>query len=186
DDDSSGDDTDKDDEDEDDEDEEEEEEEHIAQADSTITALVDETIFPPEGTEPAEVERLLTMTTPSPSPPISLSPLSARERLARCTAPHAHSPPLPLTSGCPTQIQTLRIASIQALIDAVTAALPSPPLPPLPPSLYIPPPVDHRDDILESEQPPRKRLFLSTIGSIYEIGESSTARPTGDQGVDYG
>ncbi|GKD16842.1 putative reverse transcriptase domain-containing protein, partial [Tanacetum coccineum] len=42
------------------------------------------------------------------------------------------------------------------LIDAVTAALPSPPLPPLPPSLYIPPPADHRDDIPNSEQPPRK------------------------------
>ncbi|GJT89864.1 hypothetical protein Tco_1078709 [Tanacetum coccineum] len=137
---------------------------------------------PPE----AEVERLLTMTTPSPSPPISLSPPSARERLARCTAPHAHSPPLPPSSGCPTQIQTLRIASTQALIDAVTAALPSPSLPPLPPSLYIPPPVDHRDDIPESEQPPRKRLYLSTIGSRYEIGESSTARPTRGRGVDYG
>ncbi|GKA23367.1 hypothetical protein Tco_0709329 [Tanacetum coccineum] len=73
-----------------------------------------------------------------------------------------------------------------ALIDAVTAALPSPPLPPLPPSLYIPPHVDHRDDILESEQPPRKRLCLSTLGSRYEIGESSTARPTRDRGVDYG
>ncbi|GKE43932.1 hypothetical protein Tco_1471216, partial [Tanacetum coccineum] len=48
------------------------------------------------------------------------------------------------------------IASTQALIDAVTTALPSPPLPPLPPSLYIPPPVDRRDDIPESEQPPRK------------------------------
>ncbi|GKF96916.1 hypothetical protein Tco_0292737, partial [Tanacetum coccineum] len=34
---------------------------------------------------------------------------------------------------------------------------PSPPLPPLPPSLYIPPPVDHRDKIPKSEQPPRKR-----------------------------
>ncbi|GJT62539.1 hypothetical protein Tco_1006072 [Tanacetum coccineum] len=37
-----------------------------------------------------------------------------------------------------------------ALIDVVTAALPSPPLPPLPPPLYMPPPVDHKDDILES------------------------------------
>ncbi|GJU28756.1 hypothetical protein Tco_1167377, partial [Tanacetum coccineum] len=108
--------------------------------------------LPPE----AEVERLLSMTTPSPSPPISISPPSAGERLARCTAPLAHSPPppvtspLPLSSGCPTQIQTLRIASTQARIDAVTAALPSPLLPPLPPSLYIPPPVDHRDDVPES------------------------------------
>ncbi|GKF08220.1 hypothetical protein Tco_0042444 [Tanacetum coccineum] len=132
------------------------------------------------------------MTTPSPSPPISLSPPSAGERLARRTAPPAHSsPPLvpsPLlpSSGCPTQIQTLRIASTQALIDAVTAELPSPPLPPLPPSLYIPPPVDCRDDILESEQPPRKRLCLSTLGSRYEVRESSTARPTRDRGIDYG
>ncbi|GKG15024.1 hypothetical protein Tco_0354624, partial [Tanacetum coccineum] len=167
-------------EDEDDEDEdEEEEEEHLASAGSAIVVPVDEPVFPPEGTKPvipppyiditigaritvrpqastsllpeANVERLLAMTTPSPSPPISLSPLSAGERLARCTAPPAHSSPphvpspvLPL-SRCPTQIQTLRITSTQALIDAVTAALPSPPLPPLPPSLYIPPPVDCRD-----------------------------------------
>ncbi|GJU06730.1 hypothetical protein Tco_1123160 [Tanacetum coccineum] len=140
----------------------------------------------------AEVERLLAMTTPSPSPPISLSPPSAGERLARCTAPPAHSSPPPVpspllpSSGCPTQIQTLRITSTQALIDAVTAALPSPPLPPLPPSLYIPPPVDRRDDLPESELPPRKRLCLSTLGSRYEIGESSTARPTRGRGVDYG
>ncbi|GKB87159.1 hypothetical protein Tco_0959431 [Tanacetum coccineum] len=132
------------------------------------------------------------MTTLSPSPPISLSPPSARERLVRSMAPPAHSSPLPMlspllpSSGCPTQIQTLMISSTQALIDAVTAALPSPPLLPLPPSLYIPPPVDRRDDILESEQPSRKRLCLSTLGSRYEIGESSTARPTRDRGVDYG
>ncbi|GKE22424.1 hypothetical protein Tco_1433936, partial [Tanacetum coccineum] len=50
----------------------------------------------------------------------------------------------------------------------VTTALPSPLLPPLPPSLYIPPPIDRRDDLLESELPPRKRLCLSTLGSKYE------------------
>ncbi|GKC81080.1 hypothetical protein Tco_1136797 [Tanacetum coccineum] len=92
------------------------------------------------------------------------------------------SPLLP-SPGCPTQIQTLKIASTQALIDVVTAALPSPPLPPLPPlppSLCIPPPVNHRDDLPKSELPPRKRLCLSTLGSRYEIRESSTARPIGD------
>ncbi|GKC85217.1 hypothetical protein Tco_1140934, partial [Tanacetum coccineum] len=78
------------------------------------------------------------------------------------------------------------LASTQALVDAVTAALPSPPLPPLPPSLYIPPPVDRRDDIPESEQPPHKRSCLFALGSRYEVGESSTARPTGGRGVDYG
>ncbi|GJX06761.1 hypothetical protein Tco_0194693 [Tanacetum coccineum] len=86
------------DEDEDDEDEEEEEEEHLAPANSTIVVPVDEPVFPPEGTEPAEVERLLAMTTPSPSPPISLSPPSAGERLARCTTLPAHSSPLSMPS----------------------------------------------------------------------------------------
>ncbi|GJR85073.1 hypothetical protein Tco_0209084 [Tanacetum coccineum] len=188
------------DEDEDEEDEEDEEEEHLAPTDSTTVIPADEPVFLPEGTEPVipppstditigaritvrpqtsislppevEVERLLTMTTPSPSPHISLSPPSTGERLARCTAPHAHSPPLPPSSGCPTQIQTLRIASTQALIDAVTAALPSS--------------IDRRDDIPESEQPPLKRLYMSTIGSRYEIGDSSTARPTRGRGIDYG
>ncbi|GKE73150.1 hypothetical protein Tco_1535191, partial [Tanacetum coccineum] len=190
-------------EDEDDEDEEEEEEEHLALADSTIVVPVYETVFPPEGTYPiipppstditigaritirpqtsislspeAEVERLLAMTTPSPSPPISLSPPFAGERLVRSMAPPAHSSPPPAHSS-----------PLPALIDAVTAALPSPPLLPLPPSLYIPPPIDRRDDILESEQPPRKRLYLSTLGSRYEVGESSTARPTRGRGIDYG
>ncbi|GJQ93274.1 hypothetical protein Tco_0004413 [Tanacetum coccineum] len=188
-------DTDDEDKDEDEEDKEEDEE-HLAPADSAVVIPTDEPVSPPEGTEPvipppstditigdritvrpqasislppeAEVERLLAMTTPSPSPPISLSPPSIGEHLARCTALPAHSSPPP------------------ALIDAVTAALPSPPLPPLPSSLYISPPVNRRDDILESEQPPRKRLCLSTLGSRYEIGESSTARPTEDRGVDYG
>ncbi|GJS98784.1 hypothetical protein Tco_0819954 [Tanacetum coccineum] len=116
------------------------------------------------------------------------STIGRGERLARWQwAPSAHSSPPHVPSpllpsfGCPTQIQTLRIASTQALIDAVTATLPSPPLPPLPPSLYIPPPVDHRDDVPESGLPPRKRLCLSTLGSRYEIRESSTARPIGGQ-----
>ncbi|GKD86892.1 hypothetical protein Tco_1358046 [Tanacetum coccineum] len=71
-------------------------------------------------------------------------------------------------------------------LPPVTTALPSPPLPPLPPSLYIPPPVDRRDDIPKSEQPPCKRLCLSTLGSRYEVGESSIVRPTRGQGIDYG
>ncbi|GJU46873.1 hypothetical protein Tco_1204139 [Tanacetum coccineum] len=199
----------------------EDDESEDAPADSAVVVPTDELVSPPEGTEPvippsstdistigsritvwlqasisllpeAEVKRLLAMPTPSPSPPISLSPPSAGERLARCMAPSAHSspPPVPLplppSSRCPTQVQTLRIAYTQAPIDAVTAALPSPLLPPLPPSLYIPPPIDHRGDIPESEQPPRKRLCLSTLGFRYEVGESFTARPTRGRGIDYG
>ncbi|GKB20425.1 hypothetical protein Tco_0854348, partial [Tanacetum coccineum] len=182
--DSSGDDADDEDEDEEDE---EEVEEHLALADSAVVVPTVELVSPPEGKEPAtpppftditttgaritvrlqasisllpeaEVERLLAMLTPPPSPPISLSPPSAGERLAR-------------------------VASTQALVDAVTAALP---LPPLPPSLYVPPPVDRRDDIPESELPPLKRSCLSTLGPRYEVRESSTARPTGGPGIDYG
>ncbi|GJY53169.1 hypothetical protein Tco_0444833 [Tanacetum coccineum] len=109
-----------DDEDEDEEDEEEEEEEHPDSGShltiSRITVWLQASI---SLSQVAEVERLLAMTTPSPSPPISLSPPSAGERLTR-------------------------------------------------------------NDIPKSEQPPHKRLCLSTLGSRYEIGESSTARPTGD------
>ncbi|GKB46260.1 hypothetical protein Tco_0897013 [Tanacetum coccineum] len=148
------------------------EEEHLAPADSTIVVPTDEPVSPPEGTEPAipppstditigaritvwpqasislppkvEVERLLAMTTPSPSPPISLSPPSARESLA---------------SYC------------RITITSTTT---------LPLSLYISPPVDRRDDVPETDLPPHKRLCLSTLGSKYEIGESSTARPIED------
>ncbi|GKB71731.1 hypothetical protein Tco_0933143, partial [Tanacetum coccineum] len=73
--------------------------------------------LPPE----AKVERLLAMPTPSPSSHISLSLPSAGECLARCKTPSTHSSPPPVpspllsSSGCPTQIQTLRIASTQAL-----------------------------------------------------------------------
>nr|GEV01047.1 putative reverse transcriptase domain-containing protein [Tanacetum cinerariifolium] len=137
---------------------EEEEEEHLASADSAVVIPIDELVAPPEGTESiipppptdtvtigaritirpqtsislppkAEVERLLAMPTPPPSPLTSLSPPSARERPARCMAP----------------------ATLQS--------------PPLPPSSYPPPPIDRRDGIPESEQPPRKRLCLATLGS---------------------
>ncbi|GKF89787.1 hypothetical protein Tco_0263750, partial [Tanacetum coccineum] len=166
--DSSGDDANDEDGDEGDEDnEEEEEEEHLAPTDSAVVVPTVEMASRSLPLE-VEVERLLVMPNLPPSPPISLSPPFKGERLARCTTPSAHSSPPPVPSpllpsfGCPTQIQTLRIASTQSLVDAVTAALPSPPLPP---SLYIPPPVDRGDDIPESEQPPSKRSCLFALGS---------------------
>nr|GEV27902.1 putative reverse transcriptase domain-containing protein [Tanacetum cinerariifolium] len=163
----------------DDEDEDEaDEEEHLALVDSAVVIPNDELASPPEGTghvipppftntattgaritirlqvaisfpPEAEVERLLAMPTPSPSPLTLLSPPSAEERLARCMAP---------------------------------AALPSLPLPP---PLHMSPPVDRRDDIPETEMPPRKRLCLSTLGSRYEVGESSTAMLIEGRGIDY-
>ncbi|GKD89726.1 hypothetical protein Tco_1365233, partial [Tanacetum coccineum] len=138
-----------------DEDDKEDEEEHVALADSAIVVPTDELVSPPEGTKPdipppsTDISTTGARITVRLQASISLPPKA--ERLARCTAPPALSSPPPVpspllpSSGCPTQIQTLRMATTQAFVDAVTAALPSPPLPPLPPSLYIPPPVDHRD-----------------------------------------
>ncbi|GJW60559.1 hypothetical protein Tco_0109894 [Tanacetum coccineum] len=149
-----GDDGDDDDDDSSGDDANDEDEDELTPADSAVIVPTVEPVSPPEGTEPVipppstditttgaritiwlqafislppevEVERLLAMTTPSPSPPISLSPPSAGERLAR-------------------------------------------------------------DDLPESELPPRKRFCLSTLGSKYKVGESSTARPIGDRGIAYG
>ncbi|GJZ49275.1 hypothetical protein Tco_0603465 [Tanacetum coccineum] len=135
-------------EDEDDEDDEEEEEGHIAPANSTIAAPVDEPVFPPERIKPV---------IPPPSTDITIG---ARITALLGASFHlAHYSPLITIIGCPTKSRPLQDSLPIGFIDAVTAALPSP-LPP--PSLYIPPPVDRRDDIPESEQPPLKRLYLST------------------------
>ncbi|GJV22586.1 hypothetical protein Tco_1371606 [Tanacetum coccineum] len=172
------------DEDGDDEDEEEEEEEHLAPADSAIVVHVDEPVFPLEGTEPVIPPPSTDITigariTIRPQASISLPP-EAEERLTRCMALHAHSSPLLPSSGCPTQIQTLRITSTQALIDVVTAALPYH-------HLYTYHHLLTVGMIFPSlSKPSCKRLYLSTLGSRYEVGESSTARPTRGRGIDYG
>nr|GFA61529.1 hypothetical protein [Tanacetum cinerariifolium] len=110
------------------EEDEEGEKEHIASSDSTAVIPVVELISSPEGTKPV-----------LPPPFIDITTTGARI-LVRIQA----SISLPSTA--------LRITSTQALIDAVTAALPSSS-------------VDRKDEIPESEMPPRKRSCLFTIGS---------------------
>ncbi|GKD16219.1 hypothetical protein Tco_1205377 [Tanacetum coccineum] len=171
--DSSGDDTD-----EDEDDEDEEEEEHLAPADSAIVIPVDEPVFPPEGTEPVIPPPSTDITigariTVRPQTSISLPPEAEVERLLAMTTP-SPSPPISLSPPSAGE----RLASYCPI--TITSNTHTPP------SLYIPPPVDRRDDIPESEQPPCKRLYLSTLGLRYEVGESSTARPTGGRRVDYG
>nr|GEW78178.1 hypothetical protein [Tanacetum cinerariifolium] len=163
-----------DDEDEDNEDEEEEEE-NLAPADSTVVIPIDELVSPPEGTKPTitppstDTTTIRARITIRPQTSISL-PLEAEvERLLAMPT----LPPSPLTSLSPPSVRE-RISRCTAL-----AALPSPPLPPF---SYPPPPVDRRDDILESKQPPRKKICLSTLGSRYEVGKSSKI----GRGVDYG
>ncbi|GKB43785.1 hypothetical protein Tco_0888727 [Tanacetum coccineum] len=116
----------------------------------------------------AEVERLLALPIPPPSP---LSPWSS-------PLPQIPSPPLPP----PPSLLHLRPHVPTSL------PLPSSPLPPLPASLFIPPPVDRGEDIPKAELPPRKKLCLTALTSRYEVGESLTAalRPTRGHRVDYG
>ncbi|GKC26275.1 hypothetical protein Tco_1033569 [Tanacetum coccineum] len=151
-------------------------------------------------------------TAPSP-PPSPLSPRSSP--LPQIPSPplHVSSLPLPLpppTVDSPTYVEALlgyRAARIRlrALSPSThhplhpssphlpphvptSLPLPSSPLPPLPALLFIPLPVDRREDILEAELPPRKRLCLTALTSRYEVGESSTAAPRRTRGhrADYG
>ncbi|GJX63452.1 hypothetical protein Tco_0296352 [Tanacetum coccineum] len=127
-----------------DEDDDEEEEEHLAPADSSAIHVVSP--IPSAGDTlafetheaaptPVEVERLLALPIPPPSPlPPWSSPL-----------PQIPSPPLPPP---PSSLH---------LPPHVPTSLPLPSSP-LPPSLFIPPPVDRKEDIPEAELPPRKRL----------------------------
>ncbi|GKD73424.1 hypothetical protein Tco_1331706 [Tanacetum coccineum] len=151
---------------------EEEEDEHLAPADSVVAPVVDHAPMPFPSEE--EVERLLALPPPPPSPLISLSPPSAEERLARYLAvPALPSSPLPIVPhpyGSPNHVRAP---------PGFRAAMAS---------LFIPPPVDHREDTPEAELPPRKRLCLTALTSSYEVGESSTVapRPAGGYGIDYG
>nr|GEY66260.1 reverse transcriptase domain-containing protein [Tanacetum cinerariifolium] len=161
-----------------DEDEKEEEEEHLALADSAIVIPTDELVSPPEGTEPVIPPSTDTVTTGARitvrlQAAISFPPEAEVERL------------LAMPTPSPSQLTSLSSPSAREHLAICTApaALPSPPLPP---PLHMPPPIDRGDDILEIEMPPHKRLCLSTLGFRYEVEESSTAMPTGGQGIDYG
>nr|GEU96590.1 hypothetical protein [Tanacetum cinerariifolium] len=158
----------------DEEDEDEEEEEHIASANSIVVIPIDELASPPEGTKPiipppfTDTATTGAMITIRPQTSISLPPEAEVERLLAMPT----LSPSPLTSLSPPS------AGERLARYTTPTALPSPPLPP---SLH-PPPVDRRDDIPESKQPPRKRICLSTLGSMYEVGENSTK----GRGVDHG
>nr|GEX67876.1 hypothetical protein [Tanacetum cinerariifolium] len=158
------------------EDEEEEEEEHLASTDSSISIPTDELVSLPEGIElviPPPSTDIGARITVRLQAAISFPPEAEVEILLAMPTPSR----LPLTSLSPPFARE-RLARC-----TTPATLPSPPLP-LP--LHMPPLIYRRDDLLEIEMPPHKRLCLSTLGSRYKVGESSTARPTRGQGIDYG
>nr|GEY84328.1 hypothetical protein [Tanacetum cinerariifolium] len=159
----------------DDDEEEEEGEEHLTPAESAVVIPTDKLVSSPEGTKPIIPPPSTDTTTTGaritirPQTFISLPPEAEVERL------------LAMPTLSPSPLTSLSPPSAGEHLDRCTApaALPSPPQPL---SLYPPPPVDRRDGIPESEQPPRKRLCLSTLGSRYEVAERSTR----GRGVDYG
>ncbi|GJZ08506.1 hypothetical protein Tco_0542789 [Tanacetum coccineum] len=151
-----------------------------------------------------EVERLLALPSPPPSP---LSPWSS-------PLPQIPSPPLPVSSpvpvsplplpASPTYPLRYRAAMIRLRADAPFTSHPlplpspiatpsgTPPLLPIPlptpsPPLLLPS-TDRSADVREACLPPRKRLCFA-FGPRYEVGESSsapTAKPDGDFRRDYG
>ncbi|GJZ04534.1 putative reverse transcriptase domain-containing protein [Tanacetum coccineum] len=110
----------------------------------------------------AEVERLLALPIPPPSP---LSPWSS-------PLPQIPSPPLPHPPSSlhlPPHVPT-------------SLTLSSSPLPPLPASLSVPPPVDHKEDTTESDLPTRKSLSLTTS---HIKNEDQTSESRGGQAIGY-
>ncbi|GJU68246.1 reverse transcriptase domain-containing protein [Tanacetum coccineum] len=177
----SGDDAD--DEDEDEDEDEEEEEEHPAPADSVppvhrMTARISIRDEPSISLPPREeVERLLALTTPPPSP---LTPLSS-------PLPQIPSPPLPASPpASPIRPLGYRAAMIRLRAETPSTSHPLP-LPTSSPPLQLLS-SDRRADRPEITLPPRKRLGID-LGPRCEVGESSAAaaaRPIGGRRADYG
>ncbi|GKF06045.1 hypothetical protein Tco_0036713, partial [Tanacetum coccineum] len=170
--------------DDDDEDEdEEEEEEHPALANSVppvhrMTARISIRDEPSISLPPREeVERLLALTTPPPSP---LTPLSS-------PLPHIPSPLFPASPpASPIRPLGYRAAMIRLRAKTPSTSYPLP-LPTSSPPLQLLS-SDHRTDRLKITLPPQKRLGID-LGPRYEIGESSAAaatRPIRGRRADYG
>ncbi|GJT70648.1 putative reverse transcriptase domain-containing protein [Tanacetum coccineum] len=167
----------------------EEEEEHLAQVDSSAVPITD-LVPSAEDTEALETDEAAPTSVPSPRRqtarmsirPQTPIPLPSEAEVERLLALPISPPSLltPLSSPLP-QIPSpplLPPPSSLHLPPLVPTSLPLPlsTLPPLPASLFIPP-VDRKEDTLEAELPPRKRLCLTAPGPRYEITES--------QGVGY-
>nr|GFB64443.1 hypothetical protein [Tanacetum cinerariifolium] len=134
--------------------EEEDEEEHLAPTDSTVVIPTDKLFSSPKETEPVMPPPSTNTTTGARitvrlQAAISFPPEAEVERFLAMPTPS----PSPLTSLSPP--------SAGEHMDRCTAGAASL----LPPPLHMPPPVNRRDDIPETEMPPHKRLCLSTLGS---------------------
>ncbi|GJY70105.1 reverse transcriptase domain-containing protein [Tanacetum coccineum] len=161
-----------DDDDDDDDDEEEEEEQEASKDDDdkeeAHSALIDSSAisvdYPVPSAEDTEAfETDESAPTPIPSPPLLIP-----------------SPPLPLpppTIDSPTYAEVqlgYRAAGIR--LRAISPPIHHPSKIPSPPLLL--PSSSHKDDILETDLPPRKKLCLTAPTPRFELGESSSAVAT--------
>ncbi|GKA76948.1 hypothetical protein Tco_0783409 [Tanacetum coccineum] len=158
---------------EDEDDDEEEEEEHLAPADSSVVPITDP-VPSAEDTEALETDEVAPTPVPSPKRhtarmsvrPQTPVPLPSKEEVERLLAlPIPPPSPLTLLSSPLPQIPSPPLPpppSSPHLPPPVPTSLPLPlsSLPPLAALLFIPP-VDRREDTLEAELPPRKRLCLT-------------------------
>ncbi|GKA04439.1 hypothetical protein Tco_0683559 [Tanacetum coccineum] len=150
-----------------------------------------------------EVERLLALPSPPPSPlsPCPTYPLGYRAAMIRLRAEApSTSHPLPLPSPIVLPRTKASVAIMRAAAPSTYILAPrseaqpseTPPLLPIPlptpsPPLLLPS-TDSKADVREAFLPPRKRLCFA-FGPRYEVGESSsapTARPDGYFRRDYG
>ncbi|GKE07252.1 hypothetical protein Tco_1399270 [Tanacetum coccineum] len=152
-------------------DEDDDEEEQLTPADSSAIPVVDPI---PSSRDTKAFETDEAAPTPVPSPRRHTARMSVRPQTpiplpSEAEIPSLPLPPPPSSLHLPPNVHT-------------SLPLPSSLLPPLPASLFIPPLVDRREDILEAELPPHKRLCSTAPTSRHEVRESLTAasRPTGD------
>nr|GEV66093.1 hypothetical protein [Tanacetum cinerariifolium] len=104
---------------------------------------------------------------------------SAKDTEAFKTAASEPTPPLPRLCNPKIYVrpQTPMVTATEALIVAIPSPplpLPSPPLPLHAPSSHLPLlATDSREDILEADVLPPKRLYLTAPASRFKVGESS-------------
>ncbi|GJR76347.1 hypothetical protein Tco_0088712 [Tanacetum coccineum] len=79
------------------------------------------------------------------------------------------------------------LSSLLSQILSPPLPLPSPPLPlPALSSPLLLPATNHREDFLEADVPPQKRLCLTAPAPRFEVGESSAAAAARQPGLDVG
>ncbi|GJS10018.1 hypothetical protein Tco_0366814 [Tanacetum coccineum] len=159
----------------DDDDDGEDEEENLAPADSTTLPTVDPVPLA-EDTKALETDEFAP--TPTHTSHIYVeAPLAATEALIAVVA-------ATLPSSPPPSLLTL-LSSLISQILSPPLPLPSPPLPlPTPLSPLLLPATNHREDFIEADVPPRKRLCLTAPAPRFEVRESSVAAAARQPGLD--